>query len=256
MRTMSVRLLATGALALSTACLGSGQSSASYMIPADTLNNGVGDMSSASYKLSASLGDAVFTGLLTSTNFKLSPGFRAEVSASPAVLNLLSVVSKKLHGATPFEITIDRTLPITGLITVEPRAIGAGHTLVFHFDNTVTSIGIAKALDALTNIAGDAAVVLSGQDAIVTLTNVNDNKRLTVTLTSVNGAGPVTASMGFLVGDVNNTRSVNSSDISGVKARSGQATTALNFQFDVNATGAINSSDISAVKARSGLTLP
>ena len=48
---------------------------------------------------------------------------------------------------------------------------------------------------------------------------------------------------------------VNSSDISGVKARSGQATTASNFKFDVNASGAINSSDISAVKARSGLTL-
>ena len=62
--------------------------------------------------------------------------------------------------------------------------------------------------------------------------------------------------MGFLVGDVNNTRSVNSSDISAVKARSGQTTSALNFMFDVNASGAINSSDISAVKARSGLVLP
>ena len=62
-------------------------------------------------------------------------------------------------------------------------------------------------------------------------------------------------SLGFLIGDVNNTRSVNSSDISGVKARSGQGTTIGNFRFDVNATGAINSSDISAVKARSGVTL-
>ena len=233
-----------------------GQTSTNYTIPRDTINAGVADMSSANFKLSSSVGDAVSTGAISSVSFQLSGGFRTQISASPAVLNLLSVVSKKLHGTTPFEITIDHTLPITGLITVEPRTIGAGHTLVFHFDNTVTSIGIAKALDALANIAGDAAVVLSGQDAIVTLTNVNDNKRLTVTLTSVNGAGPVTASMGFLVGDVNNTRSVNSSDISGVKARSGQATTALNFQFDVNATGAINSSDISAVKARSGLTLP
>ena len=63
-------------------------------------------------------------------------------------------------------------------------------------------------------------------------------------------------SLGFLVGDVNNSRSVNSSDISSVKARSGQTTDATNFKFDVNSSGAINSSDISAVKARSGLVLP
>ena len=80
-----------------------------------------------------------------------------------------------------------------------------------------------------------------------------------ISLDYVNGLDTgetVAANIGFLVGDVNNTRSVNSSDISGVKARSGQTTTAANFRFDVNATGTINSSDISAVKARSGLTLP
>ena len=92
---------------------------------------------------------------------------------------------------------------------------------------------------------------------MVTLTGVPDNRRTTIAVTNVNGtAFSPSAAMGFLVGDVNNTRSVNSSDISGVKARSGQTTTALNFKFDVNASGAINSSDISAVKARSGLTLP
>ena len=91
----------------------------------------------------------------------------------------------------------------------------------------------------------------------MTLMGVADNQRVTVTLTNVNGAiNPPAANIGFLVGDVNNTRSVSAADISGVKARSGQTTSALNFKFDVNATGAISASDISAVKARSGLTLP
>ena len=243
-------------LVVSVPASAAGQTSTNYAIPRDTINAGVADMSSANFKLSSSVGDAVSTGAIGSVSFQLSSGFRVQINATPAMLNLLSVVSRKLHGVTPFEITIEHTLPLTGLVTVEPRTIGTGHTLVFRFDNNVTSAGAATALDALMAVAGNATVTPSGNDAIVTLTNVTDNKRLTVTLAGLNGAGTATASMGFLVGDVNNTRSVNSSDISGVKARSGQPTTALNFKFDVNATGAINSSDISAVKARSGLTLP
>ena len=91
---------------------------------------------------------------------------------------------------------------------------------------------------------------------MVTITNLPDNQRVTMTLVGVNGTDTYTVQMGFLVGDGNNTRSVNSSDISAVKALSGQTTTASNFRFDVNLSGAINASDISAVKARSGLTLP
>ena len=93
----------------------------------------------------------------------------------------------------------------------------------------------------------------------MTLTGIADNRRVGITLNGVTGpvdSTDATASIGFLVGDINNTRSVNSSDISGVKARSGQITTGTNFKFDVNASGAVNSSDLSAVKARSGLTLP
>ena len=73
---------------------------------------------------------------------------------------------------------------------------------------------------------------------------------------NVNGSTPAQVSLGFLVGDVNNSYSVNSSDISGVKARFNQVTTSTNFKFDLNASGSINSSDISVVKARSGLKLP
>ena len=65
-----------------------------------------------------------------------------------------------------------------------------------------------------------------------------------------------TASLGFLVGDVNNSRSVTATDILQVKGRSGQVTDATNFKFDLNASGSITASDILAVKGRSGLVLP
>lgn len=135
--------------------------------------------------------------------------------------------------------------------TTQPRVIGAGHTVVFQFNDTITATGKVMAS------AGSASAVISATDVVVTLLNIIDNRRASVTLTNVNGAAlNAFAATGFLVGDVNGTRSVNSSDISAIKARSGQPPTSANFQFDVNATGAINASDISAVKARSGLVLP
>ena len=173
-------------------------------------------------------------------------------------LALAGVVSSKTHGAAGnFSLVINTAALIGGLVDVEPRTIGSGHTLVFTFNNPIAAAGSVSVTDSANAMVGAATSIGSGNDVVVTLTGVPDNNRVTVTLTNVNGVvTPFTASLGFLVGDVNNTRSVNSSDISGVKARSGQTTTASNFKFDVNATGAINSSDISAVKARSGLTLP
>ena len=164
---------------------------------------------------------------------------------------LLAVQSRKTHGTVgSFDVTIDTTL-IAPNVTVEPRVINAGHTIVFQFTDPITAPGTVSVTPV-----GVASAVISGNDVVVTLTAVPDNQRVTVSLIGVNGATPAQTSIGFLVGDVNNTRSVSASDISSVKARSGQATTASNFRFDVNATGAISASDISAVKARSGLVFP
>ena len=92
---------------------------------------------------------------------------------------------------------------------------------------------------------------------IVTLANLPDNMRVTVTLSGVNGAVTASAAMGFLVGDFNGTGSENASDIAAVKARNGAAiNVGNNFLYDVNANGSINGIDVSVVKARSGLALP
>ena len=166
---------------------------------------------------------------------------------------LTGVKSRKNHGsAGTFDLPIDTTRPISGLITVEPRMTSNSHMIVFQFNSLVTESGTVRVTPS-----GTATTSFSGNEVIVTLTNVPDNTRVTVSLVNVNSQldlAPI--SLGFLIGDVNDTHSVNASSISGLMARTGQITTGANFKFDLNTSGAINSSDISAIKARSGRSLP
>ena len=173
---------------------------------------------------------------------------------SGAALALASVWSRKNHpGIGDQDIQIDTGPLITGLVTVEPRTIGAGHQIVYRFNNTVTAVASsATTLGSVSHVINGA----NANEVIVTLTGVADNRRATVSLSGVNGALNPFASMGFLVGDVNGSRSVNASDISAVKARNGQAINSGNFRYDVNVTGNFNGNDVSVVKARSGLVMP
>ena len=234
-----------------------GQTSTNFAIPRDTLNAGVANMSSTNFVLAASLGDAVAGGQITSVSFQLSSGFRGTVNVPPAVLNLLSVFSRKVHGGLPFDLIVNNQ-PLTGTIVVEPRAIGAGHRVVFRFDGTVTNEGTATALDAALNSAATVTLSRAGNDVIAILSNVADNKRLTITLTGVNNAAtPIQRSLGFLVGDVTSSRSVNTADISAIKANIGQTVNSIDkAKFDLNADGSITQADLSAAKARSGLVIP
>ena len=179
------------------------------------------------------------------------------VSAQPA-LKLVGVQSRKIHGVMgPFDLPVDFSVPISGAITIEPRVIGTGHTLVFNFVGSVSSVSGVTARDATLNSVGTVSAVPSGNDVVVTLTGVSDKTRVTVALTQVNGAASTAAaSIGFLIGNVSGSQSVNAIDVSRIKARAGRGVDAMNFQFDLNASGGINAADISAVKARSGFVLP
>ena len=168
--------------------------------------------------------------------------------------NLVGVLSRKVHGtAGSFDLPVTTGVPINGAITVEPRTIGPGHKLVFQFDQAIATVGGATAT------IGSVSVSATGSnDVIVTLTGVPDNQRATISLTTLNGNASANASvsLGFLVGDMNNTQRVNASDISAVKARASGTLTLQNFKYDLTTSGAINAQDTSAVKARSGLVIP
>ncbi len=200
---------------------------------------------------------ATYTCTVTATN---SAGTGSASSSSSSVptsgIGLSAVQSRKTHGSMgDFDIAIDTTRLIDGLVTVEPRVIGTGHRIVFQFDRAVAVIGTVTTQDINGAAIGTIATAISGNELTVTLTGVADVNRVAVFVNGVNGTLNVSAAIGFLVGDVNNSRSVNASDINGVKARSGEDTNAGNFKFDLNASGAINTSDISTVKARSGNVL-
>ena len=62
--------------------------------------------------------------------------------------------------------------------------------------------------------------------------------------------------MGVLLGDTSGNGSVNASDVSLTKLKSGQAIDASNFRADVTVNGSINASDVSSVKLKSGTGLP
>ncbi|MBL0124772.1 MAG: hypothetical protein IPP88_19340 [Betaproteobacteria bacterium] len=172
-------------------------------------------------------------------------------AVAPGPFSLVTVQSRKVHGAAgPFDIPIDTLPPISGSVSVEPRSIGSGHTLVFQFDTAISSVG------SVSSSAGSATAAISGNDVMVTLTGIADNARATVALLNVNNAGVnAVASIGFLIGDLNGTRAVNAIDISGAKARANQTVSGANFKVDVNLSGTIETGDISAVKARSGQKL-
>jgi hypothetical protein len=196
-----------------------------------------------------------YTCTVTASNSAGTGGASASAAVTPSaspLFALFAVKSRKTHGgAGPFELVVD-TQPANGAVTVEPRAIGSGHAIVFQFNGAVASLGSANVTPV-----GNVSAAVAGNEIVVTLTGVPDNQRVAITLGNVNGSvNPSPLSMGFMLGDVNNSRSINASDISGLKTKVGQSTSATNFRFDLNASGNINAADLSMVKARSGSILP
>ena len=197
---------------------------------------------------------------VTATNAFGSGPVSMPVAVTPVLnpsLALVSVQSRKVHGAAGvFDLPITYPMSLNGFVSVEPRAIGAGHKLIFQFNNTISDPGNVVVTDVNSNPIGTGSLLPSGNDIVATIVGVPDNKRVQVALTGVNGTLAVSASVGFLVGDVSETRSVNAADISSVKARIGQPVNLANFKADVDASGTIGPIDLTAVKSRAGLTLP
>jgi hypothetical protein len=173
---------------------------------------------------------------------------------SGAALAPLSAASRKMHGSSAFDIN----LPLTGSAGIECRSGGAtnDHLMVVTFSTPVTvtsaqiTAGTGTAFQLDNDTHGRLTVHLTGvtnaQSIVTTLSGVNDG---------INMAN-VAITMGALLGDTTGNGTVNATDVSQTKLRSGQPVDATNFRSDVSVSNSINATDVSTVKLRSGTALP
>jgi hypothetical protein len=175
------------------------------------------------------------------------------------VPTLVSASSRKTHGAAG---SFDLGLSVTGVgvvnhnPTTEPRQ-GPAHNIVFTFDLPINAA--TAAVTEGTATAG--APTISGNDVVVPLSGVTDRQYVTLSLTNVmpTGGGPAGSGevrVGFLVGDVNQSRVVSVADLGLVNSKLAQAVTASNFMMDVNASGAISLADKGTTNANLTKALP
>jgi hypothetical protein len=169
---------------------------------------------------------------------------------------LTSVVSRKNHGANPFDIE----LPLVGAPGIECRTGGPNneHTLIFSFAETLASVGSVSMTGT-----GDASGAI-GPDTrqyIVNLDGVANEQIITVTLADVTdsagrNSSSTSISMIVLAGDTNADKRVNVGDTNQTRSRSGQLTTDTNKRSDVNLDGRVNVGDTNFVRAHSGDFIP
>ncbi len=144
---------------------------------------------------------------------------------------------------------------------VEDRVGNGGvagtHTIVLSYPTSPAGATASVIADNPSNGTGSvSSVTFSGNDMLVDLTNVSDQQKLTLSV-SGGSVSPAVVPIGFLVGDVNGSRSVTSTDVGQTKLATSPGTVdGTNFRADVNVNGMITSTDIGIVKSASGGTVP
>jgi hypothetical protein len=190
---------------------------------------------------------AAYSGDVTNATSNSDP-LSQNVAQPPPVL--VSVSSRRLHGsAGTFDLLLSAAASNP---TTEPRQ-GPAQTVVFTFDKPISSAAAA----VTEGIAVAAAPTFIGSEVIVSLTGVANRQYVAVAVFNVTatdggtgGAGGVR--IGFIAGDVNQSRVVTLSDVGLVNALLAQPVTASNYLTDVNANGTLTVADKGITNA--GLT--
>jgi hypothetical protein len=226
------------------------RSSANYNILTDALDYGGVTASSANYQNTGSAGLISGIASTASGSGVNKSGYVGQLAFSGLVP---SSVSRKMHGATVFDIA----LPLTGAAGVECRTggVNSNHQVIVTFPSAVSLTNAS----VTTGTGTVSSFTVSGGQVTVNLTGVSNAQTIAITLFGVSDGtnmADVTIPMGVLLGDTSGNGSVNATDVSLTKSKSGQAVNASNFRTDVTLSNSINSSDVSTVKSKSGTALP
>jgi hypothetical protein len=185
--------------------------------------------------------------------------FIAKITEPPPV-QLNAVVSRKVHGSAG---TFDVDLPLTGPHGIECRSGGnnGNHTLVFTFANTLTGVGGASVTSGTGTVGSRNIDSNDAHNYIVNVTGVTNAQVITVSLTNVtdstgNFSSAVSTSMGVLLGDVNASGRVDSTDVFQVRQQTLQNANSSNFRMDVDVSGRIDSTDVFIVRQQTLTGLP
>jgi hypothetical protein len=152
---------------------------------------------------------------------------------------------------------IDLLPPAPG---IECRSGGAtnDYKMVFTFANPLTSVASASVTSGTGSISSRS---INGVEYIVNLTGVSNAQRLTITLNNVvdtagNSATTIPATMGVLIGDVDASRRVDSTDVFQVRQQTLQNANLSNFRTDVDTSGRIDSTDVFITRQHTLTSLP
>jgi alpha-tubulin suppressor-like RCC1 family protein len=184
------------------------------------------------------------------TSAESATAFVTPNAAAP--LSLIAVHSRKQHGtAGTFGLPIYFGASNTGAVSVEPRIDGgSGHTIVFQFNNPITSIAAINGTDQNNSPVSTASTPTNSNEVVVGLMSIANGSTVSLDLVGPNGAGTYSAKVGFLIGDVNRTGHVDANDVTEIKARAGQTVNSRNSSYDVDLSGTITAADIVAARNR------
>jgi hypothetical protein len=193
-------------------------------------------------------------------------GFINAEAATAATLPVPGVVSRKTHGNAG---NFDIPLAINGIAGIECRSGGTNndYTLVFTFDRPVATSGNATVTQGTATItpapAGSTnpSVGTNPNQVVVNLTGVANAQHLIVKLSNVqdtsgNTFSAVSARMDVLLGDVDGSGRVDSTDVFQVRQQSLQNANSSNFRMDVDESSRIDSTDIFIVRQHTLTSLP
>jgi hypothetical protein len=164
---------------------------------------------------------------------------------------LVGAVSRKTQGANTFD--IDLLPPAPGIECRSGGANGSFQVIVsFAVPITLTTAQVSSGTGSVST------AIASGSQVFINLADVTNAQRIALTLIVNDGtsAHTVVVPMGVLLGDVDASGRVDSTDVFQVRQQTLQNANSSNFRMDVDESGRIDSTDVFITRQNTLTSLP